>query len=278
MADKRLLTDDQRELIKLVEGSDSVEMKLTVPATAGRGAVQALGIDPLDAQIRQVFFFDTPTLDLNDAGVVVRARRIQGRGDDSVVKLRPVVPAELPPEWRKSPNLVVEVDAMPGGFVCSASMKGVPERSVREHVAKGGRNSRLFSKEQRRFFERSAPPGLQLDDLTVLGPIFVLKAKSVPADLGVKVVGELWLYPDGSLIMELSAKSAPEAALRTAVKVADFLRGAGVDLTGEQQTKTKTALQFFADQLAAPNGATPGKAPAKTTGRARARRREPARQ
>ena len=58
----------------------------------------------------------------------------------------------------------------------------------------------------------------------VLGPIFVLKAKSVPADLGVKVVAELWLYPDGSLIMELSAKSDPELALRTAVKVADFLR------------------------------------------------------
>ena len=49
-------------------------------------------MDPLDAQIRQVFFFDTPDLALNQAGVVVRARRVQGKGDDSVVKLRPVVP------------------------------------------------------------------------------------------------------------------------------------------------------------------------------------------
>jgi inorganic triphosphatase YgiF len=39
--------------------------------------VAALGLDALDAQIRQVFFFDTPDLDLNRAGVVVRARRIQ---------------------------------------------------------------------------------------------------------------------------------------------------------------------------------------------------------
>ena len=53
-------------------------------------------MDPLEAQIRQVFFFDTPDLALDKPGVVVRARRIQGKGDDSVVKLRPVVPVELP--------------------------------------------------------------------------------------------------------------------------------------------------------------------------------------
>ena len=33
--------------------------------------------------MRQVFFFDTPALDLERRGVVVRARRVQGKGDDS---------------------------------------------------------------------------------------------------------------------------------------------------------------------------------------------------
>jgi hypothetical protein len=46
----------------------------------------ALGVDPLDAQIRQVYFFDTPELTLNKSGLVVRARRVQRKGDDSVVK------------------------------------------------------------------------------------------------------------------------------------------------------------------------------------------------
>ena len=250
MATKRLVTDEQVELLKLVEGADSVELKLTVPAMSGRNAVRALGIDPLEAQIRQVFFFDTPSLDLNQAGVVVRARRVQGRGDDSVIKLRPVVPADLPAELRKSPNMVVEVDAMPGGYVCSASMKGTPARPVRENLEKGGRISKLFSKEQRGFFERYAPAGFDLDGLTTLGPIFVLKAKSVPSDVAAKLVGELWIYPDGSLIMELSTKSTPDSALRTVVKVTEFLRGHGIDLSGEQQTKTKAALEYFANQLA----------------------------
>ena len=41
-------------------------------------AIAALGMDPLDARLRQVFFFDTPDLALDRAGVVVRARRTQG--------------------------------------------------------------------------------------------------------------------------------------------------------------------------------------------------------
>ena len=82
--------EDLTELIALTKGADSVELKLTVPvADRSRGAA-ALGVDPLEAQIRQVYFFDTPDLTLNQSGLVVRARRVQGKGDDTVVKLRPL--------------------------------------------------------------------------------------------------------------------------------------------------------------------------------------------
>ena len=113
-----------QELLGLISGSDSVELKVTVPDSAHRSTLTALDIDPLDAQIRVVTFFDTPDLALNKAGVVVRARRIQGKGDDSVIKLRPVVPSDLPAELRRSESFTVEVDALPGGFVCSGTMKG----------------------------------------------------------------------------------------------------------------------------------------------------------
>src|SRR4051794_20594487 len=88
-----IFSDEQlAELLALIKDSDSVELKLTVPEPLQRSTFAALGLDPLSAQIRQVFFFDTPELALNKAGVVVRARRMQGKGGDSVVKLRPVVP------------------------------------------------------------------------------------------------------------------------------------------------------------------------------------------
>ena len=59
------------ELLGLIKGSDRVELKLTVPESDQRSTVGALGMDPLEAQIRQVFFFDTPDLALDEHGVVV---------------------------------------------------------------------------------------------------------------------------------------------------------------------------------------------------------------
>src|SRR6266513_1851393 len=119
-------TDEElKELVSLIKGVDSVELKLTVPEPAQLTTARALGLDPLQAQIRQVFFFETPDLALDEHGLVVRARRSQKKGDDTVVKLRPVVPSELPRGLRQSPDFGVELDASPRGYVCSASLKGV---------------------------------------------------------------------------------------------------------------------------------------------------------
>jgi hypothetical protein len=252
------LTDAQvGEVLALAREADSVELKLTVPDSHRRQAAVALGVDPLDAQIRQVYFFDTPDLALDRVGVVARARRIQGRGGDSVVKLRPVVPAAIQDE-RTSDNLVVEVDAMPGGFVCSASMKGVLGPKDVKEVAAGRKGVRtLFSKEQRQFYRAHAPDGLALDDLSILGPITVFKLKLRPPELSMRLVAELWFYPDGSRIVELSAKAPPSDAFQAAAELRAFLAAKGLDVSGEQQTKTKTALEFFAAELSGEPGTQP---------------------
>ncbi len=247
-----LSNEDLERLLSLLKGADSVELKLTVPEEHHRSAAGALGMDPLQAQMRQVFFFDTPELALNGAGVVARARRIQGKGGDSVVKLRPVVPDRLPASLRKSPNLVVEVDAMPGGtFVCSASLKGSGGIDDCLEVARGTRPIRkLFSKPQRAFFAEHAPDGIGLDDLSVLGPITLLKLKFSVPEYTRPLVAEMWFYPDGSRILELSTKCPPSEAFDVAVQGRSLLTKRGLDLSGAQQTKTSTALRFFSRQLA----------------------------
>jgi hypothetical protein len=108
---------DVQAMFALMKDSDTVELKLTVPDEGHRSTINALALDPIAAQIRQVFFFDTPDLALNKTGVVVRARRAQGKSADSVVKLRPVVPSELSDGLRRSPAFGVELDAMPGRYV-----------------------------------------------------------------------------------------------------------------------------------------------------------------
>jgi hypothetical protein len=254
MATKTVLTaEDLLDLLRLVKGADSIELKLTLPENTHRSALRALEVDPLDAQIRQVFFFDTPDLALNKAGVVARARRIQGRDHDSVIKLRPVVPAELPADLRRNPDFVVEVDVIPGGYVCSASLKGtLPPTVVRPSVSGDKPLRKLFSKSQRAFFAEHAPSGMNIDDLAVLGPIFVLKLKMSPATFDRKIVAEMWLYPNGERIVELSTKCVPGEGLEVAENVREFLAAKGISTEGEQQTKTKTALDFFSAELRAP--------------------------
>ena len=253
---KRLTDEQLAEAMRLARKSDSVELKLTVPATDHRATVVALGLDPLEAQIRQVFFLDTPDLDLNKAGVVVRARRIQARPGDVVVKLRPVEPDELSEKLRQSPNVSVEVDAMPGGFVCSASLKSRADAAAIQDVALGkGRARKLFSKEQRTFFAAHAPDGVTIDSLSVLGPIFVLKQTFQPKKLGRRVVAEFWLYPDNSRILELSTKCTAANAAQVAAESRVYLTGRGVSLDGRQETKTKAALVFFSKQLRAAQSA-----------------------
>lgn len=252
--ERAALSDAQLvKMFELMKGSDTVELKATIQASDQRATIAALGLDPLDAQIWQVYFFDTPELDLYQAGVVARARRVQGRSGDTVVKLRPVVPKDLPDDLRRSPNMGVEVDAMPGGYVCSASLKGKATNTVVRESAAGARPVRkLFSKEQRSFFAAHAPDGLSLDELRILGPIFVLKLKFSPEDYEHKLVAELWLYPDNSRILELSTKCVAADAFQVAAETRGYLARHGVDLGGEQQTKTKTALEFFSGELKAP--------------------------
>jgi len=249
---RHVLSDEQlAELLHLVRQADSVELKLTVSEDAQRSAIQALRLDPLEAQIRQVFFFDTPDLALQEHGLVVRARRVQRKGEDAIVKLRPVAPDTVSDDLRADPLFNVEVDAMPGGFVCSGTLKGtVRPGGVLAHVHGDAPLRKVFTKAQRAFFAAHAPEGVTFDDLRVLGPIFVLKLKTAPAGLDRRLVAELWLYPDGSRILELSTRCATEEAFQVATEMRVFLTERGVDTNAEQQTKTRTALEFYARELA----------------------------
>ena len=100
-------------------------------------------------------------------------------------------------------------------------------------------------------FAAHAPEGVALDDLSILGPIFVLKLKFAPEGYDRRLVAELWLYPDNSMILELSTKCAPAEAFQVAEETKAFLTQRDIDLTGDQETKTKKALEFFSKRLQA---------------------------
>jgi hypothetical protein len=241
------------KLLDVMKRSDSVELKASIDSSRHRATIASLPIDPVEAQPRQVFFFDTPDLDLAKAGIVVRARRIQGGRGDAVIKLRPVDPDALPTEIRRNAAFNVEVDVLPGAFgVCSGTFRSkLTGQEIRDAVAGVIPLRRLFTKEQRAFYRDHAPAGIELDGLVVLGPTFVLKAVWVPKPLGRPLVGEMWLYPDGSRILELSTKCLPGEAFQVAAEARAYLASHGVEPGDHQETKTKAALEYFAARLRA---------------------------
>ncbi|MFC8597341.1 hypothetical protein [Isoptericola sp. NPDC057191] len=230
-------------LLALLPDVDSVELKLTVPAVDHRRVLDRLGIDALDATIRQVAFVDTPGLDLSAAGLVVRARRTQRKDGDVTVKLRPMLPADAPPQARGADGFKVEVDASPAGFACSCSLtRRVPDREVRALVADARRLRDLLDPVQRAVFDERLPAGVSPADLRVLGPLSLLKVRFAPPELPRRMVAELWFLPDGERVLELSSKTSPATAFQAAAETKVFLARHGVDLGAPQETKTRAAL------------------------------------
>jgi len=111
------------------------------------------------------------------------------------------------------------VDVLPGGFMCSGSFKGVcTGREVLDVTAGAAPLRSIFSKEQRAFYAQHAPPRISMESLVTLGPTYLLKAKHNPKNFIRGIVVEMWLYPDGSRILEISTKCLPEEAFQVGVE------------------------------------------------------------
>ena len=110
---------------------------------------------------------------------------------------------------------------------------------------------KLFSKEQRAFYADHAPEGLELDDLSILGPIFVLKLKFTPKGSTAGWSPRCGSTPTARGSSSSRPSACPTEAFQVAAETRAFLAERGVDLGGEQETKTRKALEFFAERFKA---------------------------
>jgi hypothetical protein len=98
------------------------------------------------------------------------------------------------------------------------------------------------------FYAAHAADGLGLDDLRILGPTVVLKEVLVPPEFGRRLVA---VAPPGRIEDPRALDQVPAGeAFQAAVEARAYLDGLGLDLSPDPHTKTKTALEFFAAQLA----------------------------
>ena len=228
-------------------GIENVEFKITVRAHQEDLVRAELRKAEAAPQRRRVYFFDTRELALFDDGVILRARVTRDAADDSTVKLRPVVPADIDRRWRRTDGFEIELDMVGDTPVCSAKLEAEQNRDEIDEVAVGQRPLRaLFSEDQERLIGDFAPIAISWHELSVLGPVDVRKWELEPARFPHEVTVEEWVLPDESDLIELSIKVPPDQAMDAGKAFRGLLASRGLDPYGDQRAKARTVLEFFA--------------------------------
>lgn len=105
--------------------------------------------------------------------------------------------------------------------------------------------SAIFGRNQRDFYVAHAPADVTMNELVPLGPTFLLRLKHQPKGFDRRIIVELWLFPDGFRVLEVSTKGLPEEAFQLAAEFRALLANCGVPIAKQTATKTSTALAYF---------------------------------
>ena len=228
-------------------GADAIEIKATIPDHQIEEALKRYKLTPRNDEERYIYFFDTPQLDMLEAGIIMRARRIVGDVHDSTVKFRPVEPSSVGEEWRKFRDFKVEADASEKGLVKSASFSMPAAKGLIKRVAVGKRPiSELLTVEQRAFIEKTAKHRIDFDTLVVLGPLRAHRWRFEDPGCPWPITTELWIREDRQRMMEMSIKAPAVQAAAAVGGFMAFLAEVGAEHDKEQQTKTRWALAYYA--------------------------------
>ena len=151
------------------------------PTADQRATIQALGLDPLDAQIRQVYFFDTPDLALNSRCRRPRpARAGRGRRHGGQAAAGRPRPSSRPSCARRrasasrSTRCRAASSARPRSRACSTPA------SVTRSLVASGRSQAVHQGAAGASTPRTRRRASLSTICAVLGPIFVLKLKGRP--------------------------------------------------------------------------------------------------
>ncbi len=250
-------------------GAEAIEIKATIPDRQIRSALKRYGLTESNDEERFIYFFDTPALDLLNAGIIARARRVVGDTHDSTVKFRPVNPTDVGAKWRKFRDFKIEADASETSLVKSASFSMPVAKGQIKRVV-GGRKaiSAIFTAEQEEFLQSIARRKIDFTKLAVLGPLRAQRWRFQDPGCPWPITAELWKRGDGKRMMEVSIKAPAVQAAAAVGGFMAFLAEVGAERDKDQQTKTRWALDYYVAKLArAPAGKAPVKKPSRQAAR-----------
>lgn len=232
--------------LKADAASGNVELKVTIRRDQLKSALSKFKLTDAAAEQRTVYFYDTPSLRLFEAGLILRGRKVKNGADDSTVKLRPMVASQVARSWFSIDGFKCEEDRTGAKSVESCSLTVVQDTGEIDAVAKARRGiDKLFSTDQESFADAYASAAWRWDELRALGPITARAWKFSVRGFGPKLSAERWTLPDGTDLLEISTKVTRAQADATAGRLDALLSSRGFDTSTKQETKTRVALEFF---------------------------------
>jgi hypothetical protein len=239
------------KVAQAMAGAEAIEIKATIPHHQIRYALKRYGLTESNDEERFIYFFDTPALDLLNAGIIARARRVVGDAHDSTVKFRPVNPTDVGPKWRRFRDFKIEADASETSLVKSASFSMPVAKGQIKRVV-GGRKaiSAIFTVEQEEFLKSIAGRSIDFAKLVVLGPLIAQRWRFEDPGCPWPITAELWKRGDGKRMLEVSIKAPAVQAAAAVGGFMAFLAEVGAERDKDQQTKTRWALDYYVARLA----------------------------
>ena len=239
------------KVAQAMAGADVIEIKATIPDRQIRPALKRYGLTENNDEERFIYFFDTPALDLLDAGIIARARRVVGDAHDSTVKFRPVNPADVGAKWRKFRDFKIEADASETSLVRSASFSMPVAKGQIKRVVGGKKAiSAIFTVEQEEFLKSIAGRRIDFAKLVVLGPLLAQRWRFEDPGCPWPITAELWKRGDGKRMMEVSIRAPAVQAAAAVGGFMAFLAEVGAERDRDQQSKTRWALDYYVAKLA----------------------------
>jgi hypothetical protein len=226
---------------------NGVEYKVTIAPSQAAAVRELLRLTDGKAERADIRFYDTPQLELSRRGIVLRSRAVHDGPDDVTVKLRPVDPSRVDARWFSENGFKVETDKVGERGVTSASLTESSKRGRIADVDEGKRGlASLFTGDQERLLAELGGQPVDFDALSILGPVEARKWRLSPKDGPGPLAVDEWTLPDGRQVLEVSIRAAQPQSEEAARALSDYLDAHGIHPASNQETKTKAALDYFA--------------------------------
>ncbi len=230
------------QVAKILAGTDGVEIKATIPPKQIASAMQHFGLR-VDQRERYIIFFDTPTSELFNDGIILRARRVIGGQHDSTLKIRPVNPDKVPQMWRDHPGFKIEADASDKGITKSASLTlPVGKGKIKEVLGGNEPIHTLFGMDQLDMLLGLKARKVDFTQIRATTPVRAWRWRFSHPGCPWPMTGELWQREDEAQLFEVSVKVPVVQAAAGIAGFMAFLAEMGAERDSGQQAKTRWVL------------------------------------